>query len=75
MEGDGDLDVFIANSFNRPSRVFINDGHGVFSDSLRSLGSGSSSAVAVGDLNGDGTIDAFVTNVDGQDNSVWENGE
>jgi len=47
----------------------------VFSDSLRSLGSGSSSAVAVGDLNGDGTIDAFVTNVDGQDNSVWENGE
>jgi len=63
LDGDGDLDAFIANSShggaNPADKVWLNDGHGVFSDSGQSLGSVYDLTVELGDLDGDGDLDAF----------------
>ena len=67
VDGDGDLDAFVANS-NQANRVWLNDGSGTFTDSGQSLGDSSSWAVALGDLDGDGDLDAFVGELDGQAN-------
>ena len=56
-----------------PNTVWVNDGTGTFTDSGLSLGSSCTSAVALGDLDGDGDLDAFVGNSYGQSNKVWLN--
>lgn len=70
LNGDGGLDVFIAN--DGPNEVWLNDGAGTFTDSGQSLGNANSQAVALGDLDGDGDLDAFVANK-GANNQVWLN--
>ena len=74
LDGDGDLDAMVANSDIHwaPNTVWMNDGSGTFTDSGQALGQGDSYAVALGDLDGDGDLDAFVTNT-GQQNTVWIN--
>jgi hypothetical protein len=52
VDGDGDLDVFVANN-GQANRVWVNDGSGGFSDSGQSLGSSFSYGVALGDVDGD----------------------
>ncbi len=59
LDGDGDLDAVFANQGATPSRVLLNDGHGVFTCTdqlLTSQGHG----VALGDLDGDGDLDAVI---------------
>ena len=72
IDQDGDVDAFVANSSFLSSGeniVWVNQAgdqfgiEGVFVDSGQLLGSGSSSSVALGDLNGDGFTDALVGNI------------
>ncbi len=76
LDGDGDLDAFAANGgpfFDQPNQVWLNDGTGLFTDPYPGLGYAGSTGVALGDLNDDGQLDAFITNHDIQPNEVWFN--
>ncbi|MFC2072848.1 FG-GAP-like repeat-containing protein, partial [Chloroflexota bacterium] len=48
-------------------------GYAVFIDSGQSLGNSQSYGLSLGDFDGDGDLDAFVTNYSGQANKVWLN--
>ncbi len=79
LDGDGDLDAFVGNTQgngedfqnNLPNEVWFNDGQGVFSDSGQRLGRQRTYAVALGDVDGDGDLDALVGN-EGTD-ELWLN--
>ena len=83
LDGDGDLDAFIANGNpldirNEPNKIWLNNGAGVFSSSGQNLGSALSQAAALGDIDGDGDLDAFVANggpeiLSGQPDELWLN--
>jgi subtilisin family serine protease len=81
LDGDKDLDAFAVNSEvwdPQPNKVWLNDGHGRYSANGQSLGNEVSRGVDLGDLDGDGDLDAFVANGDpsyggGEANSVWLN--
>ena len=69
VDGDGDLDAFIANSHNQGNKVWRNDGSGNFSDSGQSLGTSYSHKVKLDDVDDDGDLDAFITNGGNQSNN------
>lgn len=71
LDGDGDLDVMVANIQNQGNRVWLNDGMGFYSPG-QALGSSATVRVAFGDLDGDGDLDAFAAN-NGQPDRVWLN--
>lgn len=85
LDGDGDLDAFVATA-HPGDRVWLNDGGlqggtpGLLTDSGLRLGDMYSAEAALGDLDGDGDLDAFVTHGDlskssgyGQPNIIWLN--
>jgi len=64
VDGDGDLDLAVANDFNTQQRLLINDGAGNFADeSVARLGvfSISSSHCSFGDVDDDGDLDLWFT--------------
>jgi hypothetical protein len=78
LDGDGDLDLFAAviaprqgRNTDPADRVLINDGSGGFTDSGQRLGETDSTAVALGDLDGDADLDALVGT--GRGAMVWVN--
>ena len=77
LTGDGINDVFVAN--NGINTVWKNSGDWSSGNALTKISepafsslTNDSTAVALGDLNGDGTIDAFVVN-SGSPDTVWSN--
>jgi len=74
LDDDGDLDMFIAcsGSIRPENKIFFNNGTGGFSNSGQSIGSGESMEATLGDLDGDGDLDAFVANK-GTPCLVWLN--
>jgi hypothetical protein len=73
LDNDGDIDLFVGNGLpldnGQPNTIWINNGKGQFNDSGLRLGNLNSVKVALGDLNGDGKIDAIVANVANQINT------
>ena len=64
LDGDGDLDL-VVNSIGHGTRLFLNDGHAHFTEILKdrrlNLGKGGM-CLGVGDLDGDGFLDLYVSN-------------
>lgn len=76
FDSDGDLDALILNGFRDtgsfPSRLFLNDGSGQFTDSGQILNKTRGADVTVGDLDLNGNLDVFIANMD-LPNEVWLN--
>jgi len=66
FDGDGDTDAFVyihpiwngSESVHFGNEVWLNDGKGYFTNTNQQLGSGYNSGGAIGDIDGDGDIDA-----------------
>jgi len=83
LDGDGDLDVYAASlppkneEYDPSDRILLNDGSGAFTDSgqrldnPRNSGTAGSGAVALGDLDSDGDLDALVATAKGA--FIWVN--
>jgi hypothetical protein len=79
LDNDGDIDAFVCNHVfddgtNGQLKIWLNNGAGTFTDSGQALGNGNHTGVDLGDLDGDGDIDALVTfNYGAAGNKIWLN--
>lgn len=68
LDGDGRLEIFVANFSGQTNALFHNDGDGLFTDRTNKLGLGTISIPMSGfgarffDYNNDGLVDLFVVN-------------
>jgi hypothetical protein len=78
IDGDGDLDAFVANNVGDSNRSWVNDGTGVFTSLDHGDIDTNSNDLALGDLDGDGDLDAVVANdnnfrVGASQTRIWVN--
>ncbi len=71
VDGDGDLDIYVANYYGDQNNLWINDGSGTFTSSDITGDTGSSRGAVMGDVDGDGDLDIYVANLD--QNNLWIN--
>jgi hypothetical protein len=73
LDADGDQDLYVANDFF-PDCLYENQGDGTFVDVAGSAGIGFAAkhgmGVAIGDMDGDGWLDIFVTDDGGEDDTL-----
>jgi hypothetical protein len=75
LDGDGDLDAVVANGDRtgaKPTRVFLNNGAGRFTDTGQELPETFFSRVVLDDVNGDGSLDVFLFHFQSE-NEIWIN--
>ncbi len=63
FNGDGNLDLVVANVYGGTVSIFLGDGKGNFAVASSPAAGANPSAVAVGDFNGDGKLDLAVANL------------
>ncbi len=81
FDGDGWPDIFIANDA-RPNHLWINQRDGTFREEAMARGiavdcmgePAGNMGVAVGDIDGDGLFDIYVTHLSSQRNTLWQQG-
>ena len=80
LDADGDLDFYVAND-SVPNQLWINQGNGRFCDEGMLSGTSvnrdgqreAGMGVAIGDIEGDGRFDLFVTNYFNESNTLYRN--
>ena len=75
-DGDGHLDLVLANRVDDPNMILLNDGKGNFLDKqiLYDSEGSNSRAVAIADINGDKKLDIIIGNIGGQNQIYFGNG-
>ena len=86
VDGDGDLDVLLGGLESGPTKLFINDGNGSFSDGTSGSGFDSASAaqtisIAMGDYDADDDLDVLMAHwgtprdptTPGETETLWRN--
>jgi uncharacterized membrane protein len=77
LDGDGYLDVYLANtSFDvtdLPDEVWLNDGTGHFTNSGQNLDTAFGLIPALGDLDADGDLDVYISEMAYAPDEVWLN--
>jgi hypothetical protein len=81
FDGDGWVDIFIAND-GKPNHLWINQKNGTFKEEgvIRGVAYNAMAraqagmGVALGDVDGDGLFDLFITHLGGEQNTLWKQG-
>jgi hypothetical protein len=78
-DDDGDQDIYIANDkYDNPNRLYRNNGDNTFTDVSVASGSGiyiDAMSTTIGDYNNDGLFDIYVTNTEGGNQLLKNNGD
>jgi len=81
LDGDGDLDMAVANMYSQDTSVLLNNGDGTFATQVRYAAGNTPTGIALGDLDGDGDLDMAVSNLgqfgvtDGETSVLLNNGD